>query len=139
MANAQSAHGQCLCGNVKVTVKQASTQMEVCHCNMCQTWSGGPLLAVNCGVDVEFEGRSAIQVYESSDWAERGFCQHCGTHLFYRLKHNNQTIIPAGLLKTKQGLSMHEELFIEQKPTYYDFANPSTKLTGKQLFERFGA
>ncbi|NIT13149.1 MAG: GFA family protein, partial [Candidatus Dadabacteria bacterium] len=52
---------------------------------MCRKWCGGPLMAVNCGTDVTFEGEDNITVYDSSSWAERGFCSGCGSHLFYRL------------------------------------------------------
>ena len=40
----------------------------------------------DCGTDVIFEDESAIGVFESSEWAERGFCKSCGTALFYRLR-----------------------------------------------------
>ena len=55
------------------------------------------MIAVDCGTDVTFEGEENISVFESSEWAERGFCKECGSHLFYRLKATHQYIMPAGL------------------------------------------
>ena len=92
----QSAQGACLCGAVKVYTDSASGHGHACHCNMCRNWTGGPLLAVDCGSNVEFEGEEHVSVFSSSDWAQRGFCSRCGTHLFYRLKESGQTSVPAG-------------------------------------------
>ena len=32
--------GQCLCGAVKVTVKNMKNNVDVCHCGMCRKWGG---------------------------------------------------------------------------------------------------
>ncbi|WP_339900516.1 GFA family protein [Paraglaciecola polaris] len=58
--------------------------MDACHCASCRKWSGGPLLAIDCGTDVSISPTDNITVYDSSQWAQRGFCRHCGTDLFYR-------------------------------------------------------
>ena len=42
---------------------------------------GGPSLSVDCGSDVVYEGKEHIVIYDSSAWAERGFCKKCGGHL----------------------------------------------------------
>jgi len=74
--------GQCLCGAVKFTAKNAENNIDAYHCGMCRKWGGGPLMVVNCGSEVAFEGKENISVYSSSDWAERGFCKKCGSHIF---------------------------------------------------------
>ncbi len=81
--------GSCLCGATLITAKSISKNVGACHCSMCRKWSGGPLMAVDCGTDVSFEGEENISVFKSSEWAERGFCNKCGSHLFYRLKESN--------------------------------------------------
>ena len=35
---------------------------------------------------VDFTGASNIARYDSSEWAQRGFCRNCGSNLFYQLK-----------------------------------------------------
>ncbi len=45
---------------------------------MCRKWGGSPLLAVECGSNVDFEGKEHISTFDSSDWAERGICQKFG-------------------------------------------------------------
>jgi len=51
-------------------------------------------MAVPCADTVSFAGEENVAVYKSSDWAERGFCKQCGTHLFYRF-HGNQHMMLA--------------------------------------------
>lgn len=105
MTNEIKKQGSCLCGAVKVLAKIKSNQVDVCHCNMCRKWTGGPLFAIECGEEVNFEGSDNISVFDSSEWAERGFCSKCGTHLFYRLKQQNYYALPAGLLDDEESLT----------------------------------
>jgi hypothetical protein len=105
---------------------------------MCRKWGGGALLAIDCGSDVNFEGTENISVYQSSEWGERGFCQKCGSHLFYRLKQNNQYFIPAGIFDNiSEGFVFEHQVFIDEKPEYYSFANETKNMTGAELFAQF--
>jgi hypothetical protein len=126
--------GQCLCGKLQVTCKDIDTQVHVCHCSTCQGWSGGPSLSVDCGTEVTFQGREYLTIYESSQWAERGFCAVCGTHLFYRLKHDQRYIMPVGLFGAEHPFIMHQQIFVDEKPAFYDFANTTEQLTGAEVF-----
>ena len=137
MSQPQSVSGQCLCGHVKVKASAASNQVHACHCNTCRRWSGGPLLAIDCEQQVTFEGDDHIKVYDSSEWAERGFCNECGTHLFYRLKPTGQYIIPADLFDDLSDIQFEGQIFTDQKPDYYDFANQTSMKTGEELFAEF--
>lgn len=130
----QDAH--CLCGAVKVSCKTLKPEIHACHCSMCRKWSGGPLLSVDCGDDVDIEG-DHVGEYDSSAWASRGFCKACGTHLYYKIKQNNQMIMPAGLFGDNLALTFDEQIFIEEKPSYYCFANETTMLTAQQVFEKY--
>ena len=129
--------GSCLCGAVRITA-QASTSVGACHCSMCRTWGGGPLLAVDCGQDAAFEGQESISVFQSSQWAERGFCSKCGTHLFYRLIANGQYIVPPGLFDDQADLVFDHQVFIDEKPAYYGFANETSNMTGAEVFAKYG-
>ena len=85
MSASQESRGTCLCGAVSIRVTLECHDVSICHCRMCQTWSGGPMFAVESDAPMTLEGEENVGVYASSDWAERGFCRQCGTHLFYRL------------------------------------------------------
>lgn len=138
MSSGNTHQGKCLCGAVTVTATAAKDHIGACHCSMCRKWGGGPFLAVECGSDVEFTGNESIGVFDSSDWAERGFCRQCGTHLFYRLKEEGFYAIPVGLFDTTDWV-LTEEVFIDEKPEFYAFSQDTKKLTGAELFAQFGA
>lgn len=139
MSNFTVVKGCCLCKAVSISTANMSNLVGACHCGMCRKWGGGALLVVECGSDVSFEGVENIGVYQSSEWAERGFCQKCGSHLFYRLKQNNQYFIPAGLFDNSEGLGLifEHQVFIDEKPEYYSFANETKNMTGAELFAQF--
>ncbi len=130
--------GRCLCGAVTATVTQLNPSVSACHCSMCRTWGGGPLLALECGTEVSFEGAGAITVFDSSAWAERGFCQYCGTHLFYRIKDSQAYFMPVGLFDRaalKPGtFHFTQQIFVDEQPDYYCFSNATKQLTGAEVF-----
>ncbi len=128
--------GACICGAVKFVAKTMSPDVGACHCRTCQNWGGGPLLAVDCGTAVEFESEDSIKVYDSFDWAERGFCLSCGSHLFYRLKQNQQLSMPVGLFDDSDFVFDHQ-IFIDSKPKFYVFANQTKNQTGAEAFAAF--
>ena len=106
---------------------------------MCRQWGGGPFLAVDAGSEVSFTGDDHIGIFNSSEWAERGFCQSCGTHLFYRLKQNQQHIMPAGLFQEGDQLVLDHQVFIDEKPGFYCFSQNTKDMTGAEVFAMFGA
>lgn len=137
MSESIPAKGACLCGAVKVDVESMVPHVGACHCSVCRKWGGGPFLAVDCGSAVIIEGEQNVTVYNSSDWAERGFCTLCGTHLFYRLKESQQHIMPAGLFSDVDQFDLDHQIFIDEKPGFYDFANKTKNMTGAEVFAMF--
>jgi hypothetical protein len=137
MDSGSEIRGSCLCGSVRVVAKLKSNHVGVCHCSTCRKWGGGPLFAVELGSDVEFDGTEHIAAFSSSDWAERGFCKRCGTHLFYRLKVDAFHAIPVGLFDNTDGWALTEQVFIDQKPAFYSFAQKTKDLTGEEVFAQF--
>ena len=96
------------------------------------------MLVVECG-EVEMDGGDNVAVYPSSDWAERGFCRQCGTHLFYRLKEGGYYAVPVGFFGDDTQWQLAEQVFIDSKPDYYAFVQKTRNLTGAELFAQFGA
>ncbi|MFB9887907.1 GFA family protein [Balneatrix alpica] len=133
----QQVEGQCLCGAVTFQASQVCAEVGVCHCGICRRWGGGPFLAVEAGTQVTFQGQEQIGLYASSEWAERGFCKSCGTHLFYRLKEQQTHFIPVGLINDLQQPVLDHQIFIDKKPSFYDFANVTTNLTEAEVFARY--
>jgi len=128
--------GHCLCGAVTFIAPDVP-QMAACHCTMCRRWGGGPMLTVQCPPDMQIEGRAHIRAYRSSEWAERAFCATCGSHLYYRVLPDGEYAVPAGLFQDGPEFRFHEQIFIDQKPASYEFANETAKLTGAEVFAKF--
>lgn len=137
MAKTIHHQGTCLCGAVSVSVTTKNTHVGVCHCSMCRKWGGGPLFAVEFAEDVSFEGAEHVTTFSSSEWAERGFCRQCGTHLFYRLKQNGHYALSLGLLDSNEEWKITEQVFIDQKPSYYSLAEKTKQLTGEEVFAQY--
>ena len=91
--------GGCQCGAVRYRLIAEPTGVNVCHCRMCQKASGGPFMAFG-GVRLsEFVVTSgAIATFSSSDIAERGFCEKCGTPLTYRGVGSDRISVTLGSL-----------------------------------------
>ena len=139
MSEFKNHRGSCLCGAVHLTAEAFKGGIGACHCSMCRKWGGGPLLAVDCGTAVTIDGEENVSAYDSSDWAQRGFCSRCGTHLFYRLKENSQYVVPVGLFDDHPAVRFDSQIFIDEKPDYYEFANRTANMTGAEVFAKYGA
>lgn len=137
MSEKTQATGQCLCGKVSLSVPELSLQTHACHCSQCRTWGGGPAFSVDCGTDVSFDGESHISIFKSSEWAERGFCANCGSHLFYRLIAAKQYMVPFGLFKGGHEFVFESQIFIDEKPGFYCFADKTKEMTGAEVFAQY--
>ena len=125
--------GRCLCGAVGVTARPKRPHIEACHCDMCRRWGGSAFLGVQCGSDVSFSGQENIARFASSAWAERGFCRVCGSNIFYRFVPADNYSLLAGLFDELEGITMNEQIFIDEKPEYYGFAQETVVKTGPEV------
>jgi hypothetical protein len=79
--------GGCFCGAVKFSTKGPTVWCSHCHCSMCQRSHGaGVVTWVGCrDNEVELDDSDGkLRWFPSSGEAERGFCSHCGSSLFFR-------------------------------------------------------
>lgn len=127
-----SSTGRCLCGAVTYTAEDVDTDIHSCHCTMCRGWSGGPAFAAGVG-NVSFEGEDNISRYDSSAWAERGFCNRCGTNLFYRLKEADHYVMGMGTFDDQTPFKLAGEIYVDEKPAGFDLAGDHPRLTGEEF------
>jgi len=137
MSKPNAISGTCLCGAVQLTMNHIDNDFGACHCSMCRKWGGGPLMAIDCGAEVSLSGDENVSIFDSSKWAERGFCNKCGSHLFYRLKDSGQYFVPIGLFDAELGVRFTSQVFIDEKPAYYAFANETKNMTGAEIFAMY--
>jgi hypothetical protein len=104
---------------------------------MCRRWTGGPPFFGARTTNVTFEGAENISRYESSAWAERGFCSRCGTALFYFLKPASTYMMGVGCFHDASLFELASEIFVDSKPGGYTFAGDHPRLTAAETIAKF--
>lgn len=127
--------GRCLCAAVSIYARHEKPFIGVCHCGICRRWTGGPFMTLECHEPPRIEGEEYVQTYASSEWAERGFCSRCGTHLFYRLAKGGFYALSVGLFEEGGLWPFKLQVFIDEKPGNYEFANRTHEMTGEDVFK----
>ncbi|MCR9089363.1 MAG: GFA family protein [Rhodobacteraceae bacterium] len=130
--------GGCLCGAVRYRLAEVPEKYGACHCAMCRKFSGGIELGLEVPPGgVTWEDKTHLKVYKSSEWAERGFCDVCGSSLFWKLTApgpmQGLLSLSAGSLDTMEGLEFVNEVYIDAKPASYAFAGERTRMTEAEV------
>jgi len=102
--------GQCLCGDVQFETPLPG-HIDACHCTTCRNWNGGPFIGA------DFRNGITITKDEGLTWYE--------------------SCIAGGALKLPDGLKLNKEIFIDEKPDYYNLAGEQKRLTGAEAFAEF--
>ncbi len=103
--------GGCLCGAVRYTVSGPLRNLVVCHCEVCRKVHGGPAPHSACERDdLRITGESALR-WHSLDGAQRGFCDQCGSRLFWDRGFDTISIC-AGSLDEPTGLHIDQHIFV---------------------------
>lgn len=96
-------------------------------------------MAVDCGNSLEILQGSQMAVYRSSDWGERAFCRNCGSSLFWRSVDDGNAAVSVQAFDDPGIFAFVEEIFIDEKPPNYVFANTTSKKTGAEVFSAFAS
>jgi hypothetical protein len=80
-----------------------------------------------------------LGIYASSAWAQRVFCRQYGTHLYYQLQGKVLYFIPAGFFPDLTDVPFTEEIFIDERPPCFAFANDTVKLTGEEVVRKYAS
>lgn len=124
--------GKCLCGAVSITITSMRREVDICHCDMCRR-TYGSFGAMVAGAEFSIQGEPNVGTYVSSDWAERSFCKVCGSALWYRFTPTNFYSFAAGHFALPAGLPIKQQIFVEEKPDWYDLAQESPMKTGEEV------
>ncbi len=96
---AKSVSGGCQCGAVRFHASEMHDNSHLCHCRMCQKAVGNIFAALVAAPDNAITWtRGAPSIWRSSEHVERGFCENCGTPLFYHDVTNGRTNFTIGSL-----------------------------------------
>ena len=112
--------GSCLCGGVRYEITGPMRRVVYCHCEQCRKTSGHFVAATAVDPDqLRLAEDAGLEWYESSDTADRGFCRHCGSSLFWRPSHGKYMGVMAGAIDAPTGLDSREHIWVEFKSDYY--------------------
>lgn len=85
MADERATTGGCYCGAIRYEATESPVGSGMCHCRMCQKWTG---LAAAMGVFFPLESfrftKGKPRTYMTSKILERSFCADCGTSIGHR-------------------------------------------------------
>lgn len=139
MSMTLKATGRCLCNKVQFSFKLKNKHFDACHCSMCRTWGGGPALTVESDGEIEFLGYEHVTLYDSSEWAQRGFCKHCGTNLFYKLKDESTAFcnFHLGTIDNHENFEFTLQIYVDSKPSNYTFSNKTKMMTEQEVLKAF--
>ena len=139
MANLKLS-GKCLCDACAVEIVPAEQALHVCHCDMCRAWTGMALMAVKVMPgDLKIEG--PVRTRQTSAWAERAWCDECGSALFYRVTaegpYHGVAHVASGLFENAGGLLLTGELYTDKRPGGYSFAGNLHGMTQAEVEAMF--
>ncbi len=128
--------GQCQCGAVTFNADKVESEFTACHCRMCQRLSGG-IYMTTVARGLSFDGEEHISIYRAADWAERGSCKKCGSHLFYRYLNSDEYDMCIGTFDEQSDFVLAREIFVDRKPDGYALAGEHPQLTEAETLEKY--
>lgn len=113
--------GSCLCGAVVFEITGALRASVACHCTQCRKTSGHYWSATQVPTaQLSITKDEGLKWYQSSQTARRGFCQHCGSSLFWQMDGEGATSIGTGTLDGATGVQTSKHIFVKDKGDYYE-------------------
>lgn len=113
--------GSCQCGAVTYETKAELRPVVGCHCTQCRKTSGHFWAATQVATtDLNITNDAGLKWFRASETARRGFCQDCGSSLFWQMDSEPNTSIGAGTLDGLTGLTTAKHIFVKDKGDYYD-------------------
>lgn len=116
----QPISGGCLCGAVRYEVTGKLRNIIACHCVQCRRSSGHFVAATACRkVHFRLVQQEGLRWYSAVHGHRRGFCQVCGSSLFFEEVAGERMSIAAGSLDAPQGLTIAAHIFTSEAGDYY--------------------
>ncbi len=115
-----SFSGGCQCGAVRYHVSGVLEGAHLCHCRMCQKAAGNYFMPLASAVETEFAiTRGEPAWFQSSDPVKRGFCQHCGTPLFFKTIGSDTIAVTLGSLDDPAAVEPESNDGVESRVRFF--------------------
>ena len=106
------------------SVTGALSAPDACHCSQCRKQSGHYWASTDVPREALLvNGAENIRWYQSSPKVRRGFCQTCGSFLFWDPPHRSKIAIAMGALDAPTGAALGHHIFVADKGDYYQIAD----------------
>lgn len=122
MTTTTTATGRCLCGSVSFTVTGELREVINCHCHRCRRFTGHHMASTAAGTaDVEItDAASSLRWFYPVPEAGYGFCQDCGSSLFWQSGTTPERIsICAGTLDPPTHLRTVQAWWTDEASDYH--------------------
>lgn len=126
--------GSCLCGKVSFNCTNSFKQFHLCHCTQCQKATGSAHVA-NLFTDIEnitwLSGKEFVKRYDVPGRSiTSAFCGNCGSPVPYISGTGKALVVPAGCLDGEPNLKPQDNIFWEERASWYDEGIQSKKCPG---------
>ena len=128
----QSVKGRCLCGGVLFSISSPEICGH-CHCSYCRLANGAAFVTWVVSRIATFEiltGRELVRWYASSEQSQRGFCERCGSSMFFKsvLCPQEIHVTRANLLDELKDLPPKFHCFADRKVSWISINDGVTAL-----------
>ncbi len=109
-----------MCGGVRYEVNGKLRNIITCHCEQCRRSSGHFVAATACRREhFKLLRQDSLRWYSAVPGHRRGFCNVCGSSLFFEETDGQRVSIAAGSLDAPQGLTIAAQIFTAEAGDYY--------------------
>lgn len=116
----------CLCGGVAFELRGPLADAIACHCGQCRKQTGNYWTSTHTAdADLHFIKQESLAWYRSSPNAQRGFCNQCGSTLFWKTDGSKITSVCVGAIDGKSGVALAGHIFVADAGDYYEIAGGS--------------
>lgn len=115
-------HGQCLCEEVQYTIGGPARDIINCHCTRCRRNTGHFMAATSARREDLVVSGSTVKWYAPVEGTEYGFCENCGSTLFWRsTRYPDEISIAAGTLTPPTGLRTVRAIYVDFGSDYHHY------------------
>jgi len=120
--------GGCLCGSVRYAIKGTPGPILNCHCSKCRRFHGHYVAYSGVKEDaLTFLSKDGLQWFRSetdeTPNVHRGFCQKCGTSLFWHPRDSDSIWVTLGSMDNPPQLKTLAHVWVSQKGDCYTIAD----------------
>ena len=127
----ERVRASCHCGGVSFSLPRPDGGVGACHCTQCRKLSGHFACSFDADEhDLDYESRETLAEFETPAGARRGFCNRCGSSLWFRAADGGFSV-EAGAVDGPTGLSLDSHIFVADKGDYYALDDGLPQFAGR--------